>query len=248
MDDDSAQREQAKRLFWRLHFAMQVVLTVIGLLAHVVIYHLWHGPDFGRAVTLLPLAASWAAATWIFRRRGLSRETRFEMLWPNARTPEDGPAAPFTLRFPNSWRWCWLGGCSLIVALIGLVCVGTPIGRWGPSAPVDAVAATVVGLGAFALFSRPVMRLDAWGIREVSGRQATWQSIRYCHVVIKRNVFGDVFWVSVHALGDGERRLATAILLNFNRAQQHDFLLALHQALLPHEDAPDIAQVLGEGE
>lgn len=257
MNDNGKRKKQ----FQWLCGVLAVLFSVVGGVANAELSHTGHETNLVGGMPMLAMSAARWVATWIFRRRGLSRETHFEMVWPNTRTAKDAPAAPHVLRFPNSLRWTLLSVCGLLLALIGLVYFGLPADERAARADMPPVAAVIaaVGLGSFALFSRPAMRLDAWGIRAMGGRKVAWNAVRACRVEIKRNVVGEVFSISVHALGAGngqsQRRLAAFSLSGYERApelslSEHDraaqqqFLLALHHALQPDQDAPDIAQVL----
>lgn len=259
MNDNGKRKKQ----FQWLYGVLTVLFSVVGGVANAELRHTWHGTDLAGGMPVLAMSAARLVATWIFRRRGLSRETHFEMVWPHTRTAKDAPTAPHVLRFPNSLRWSLLSVCGLLLAVIGLIYFGLPADERAGRADVPPVAAVIaaVGLGSFALFSRPMMRLDAWGIRAMGGRKVAWDVVRACRVEIKRNVGGEVFSISVHALGEGSgesrRRLATfslsghepapeLSLSGHDRAAQQSFLLALHNALQPRQEPPDIAQVLSD--
>ncbi len=247
-----------KKQFRWLCAVLQFVFSIAVVVAYEVLRRACYGQswiDLGGGLFTLMRDPAKALATRIFRWRGLSRETHFEMDWPDARTPQHGPVAFRAFRFSSNRRWPMLVLCGLCLALVGLIYFAPP----EPGlAQEDVAMASVLGacalisLGLFVFYSRPALHLDAWGIRQLCGPQVAWKSIGACRVEIKRDVVGEVCHVSMHALGEAgsaggaARRLALFDLRGLDRPQQRIFLLVLHRALQPGHDAYEIAQLIAQ--
>lgn len=195
-----------------------------------------------------PLAA--LAMLLYLRRAGRSQEARFELAWLNARRLMiEAPRVPdVEIRCSPLLKWLITAmGALLTVLLLWLrFCVALDQ-QVGIEFALPLIAFFALATVLFwVLASRPAMRIGPDGLSGVMGRVVLWEQIGTCRIQTKRNAWGNVSAPQVSVRGKDGRQIAFFSLNDTPRGERLDFLLALHFALLPHEEAPivELEQVL----
>ena len=231
-------------VFWVLWCVFQCLASFVG--ARLLPRRHW----IGAIVDQMPPLLAAVTATLYLRARGLSQEARHELVWLNVRRlmAEPPPVAHVEIKQAPAVKWVVSAmGAFLTIGLLWVQRHVPPDRIEGAELLLPLIVFSALAtVFCWALFSRPTMRLSAQGLSGIMGPAVPWEQIASCRVHAKRNAWGDLSDPKVSVMGTHGRQIAAFDLADTPRAQRRDFLLALHRALLPHEDAPDIAPILGD--
>jgi hypothetical protein len=247
---DNKIKQQAQWMSWGLFGADYVMsLGIMALLLALLRarHKPWDVPFLGYMVFFSVIIGAQHLARHAWRRRGLSRETRFEMTWLNAWREEDGPRVASTVAYPWWLHWSLLSFCVGPLPVSGALYFCLPADKQADLEVLQLSSLVAAALFAVAFTSSPMaLRVDAWGVHGMIGARADWSRIASCRVEIGRDVVGAVSSITAHFEDAGGRKLARIWLPHLDKKLQAAFLLALHRALQPHEDAPDFRQILAD--